>query len=167
MFPLIKALKFVLILIVVIAGIVIRIRASRRYKGQVRDLSTAKTDAAYAASLVESLDFFYGGFEYLDYQSTVDKIRQIQMNQKAGSFYFGELIEVDATRFICPAKREVIMYEEKTEKPYIGGYELITFAIIINQEKSKVEVYSDIFEDTEEKDYKAAFSKALKEYLGL
>ena len=162
-----KSIKFILILIVVIVGIVVRIQASRRHKGKVSDLSKAKTDPGYASDLVESLEFFYGGFEFSDYQEIVGKIKQIQMNQKIGSYYFGELTAVDSTRFICPVKREVIMHEEKTEKPYVAGHELLIFAIIVNQEKSKVEVYSDIFEDTEDKRNKTGFSVALKEYLGL
>jgi hypothetical protein len=59
------------------------------------------------------------------------------------------------------------MDDEKTDKPIVAGFELMIFAIIVNQEKSKVEVYSDLFEDLEDKQNKSGFSAALKEYLGV
>lgn len=163
----VKSIKFLLILLVLIVGIAIRIRASNRHKGLTRDLKKARTDHGYASDLIDSLEFFYGGIEFSAYQDAVDKINQIQMNQKVGSYYFDELIEVDSNRFICPVKREVIMDDEKTNKPIVAGFELMIFAIIVNQEKLKVEVYSDLFEDLEDKQNKSGFSSALKEYLDL
>lgn len=160
-------LKLGIILIAVIVVGVTQIRAAIRRKGLTRDLKKAKTDLAYASQLLDSLEFFYGGFEYSDYQSIVDKIKRIQKNQRMGAFYPTDLIEVGIGNFLCPAEREIILYKEHTDEPYSGGYELIIFGIIVNQEKSKVEVYSDIFGDQEDKNNKTEFAMGIKTYLGL
>lgn len=157
-------LKGLLVVFLGIIGIIQVIRYSIRQQGLNRVVRKSKASAVYASDVIDTLDFCYGAFPIKNYHQAIDLVREISENQHLGTYKIDKIIAADPSRFLCPAYKEIIAFKEHSDESYHAGYELVLFAIVLNEEKSQIEVYSESYDDVGDKTDKTKFKTELKNY---
>lgn len=158
------SLIIILFVIGLIVGIVKLIQFNIRQKGLNKVMSKAKASVVDASDIIDGLDFCYGSFSIVDYQTTLIQVKQKLPGCHLGTFKILEVIEADPCRFLCPTNKEIVAYREYSNQALLAGNELMLFAIVINQDKSQIEVYSEAFDDLNDKTTKTKFKTELRNY---